>query len=149
MSEQPAEPTASLIALVGDVLAQLEGSLVTECEFHTGDYRILVRRSPVPAALHYEPLAEATDAVPESWRPVSAPLTGIFYLTETPQSPPFVTLGAVVSEHQVVGLIESMKMFNPVESDFTGTLRSIVVTGQQMVERGQVLMYLEPLEEVS
>ncbi len=149
MSEQLAEPTASLIALVEDVLAQLDGSLVTECELRTGDYRILVRRSPIAAAVHYDPPGETADAVPESWRAICAPLTGIFYLTETPQSPPFVTLGAVVSERQVVGLIESMKMFNPVESDLTGTLRSIVVTGQQMVERGQVLMYLEPLEEVS
>ncbi len=149
MSEQLAEPTASLIALVEDVLAQLEGSRVTECELHTGDYRILVRRSPVSAPAYYEPPAEAADAVPENWQAVHAPLTGIFYLTESPQSPPFVTMGTVVSERQVVGLIESMKMFNPVESDFTGTLRSIVVTGQQMVERGQVLMYLEPLEEGS
>jgi biotin carboxyl carrier protein len=149
MSEQVAEPTASLIALVEDVLAQLEGSLVTECELHTGDYRILVRRSPVSTPVHYESPAEAKDLVPESWQAVCAPLTGIFYLTETPQSPPFVVVGALVSERQVVGLIESMKMFNPVESDLTGTLRSIVVTGQQMVERGQVLMYIEPLEEVS
>jgi acetyl-CoA carboxylase biotin carboxyl carrier protein len=149
MSDQLAEPTASLIALVEDVLAQLEGSVVTECELHTGDYRVLVRRSPISAPVQYEPLAEANDVMPETWRAVHAPLTGIFYLTESPQSPPFVTMGAVVSERQVVGLIESMKMFNPVESDFTGTLRSIVVTGQQMVERGQVLMYLEPLEEVS
>jgi biotin carboxyl carrier protein len=147
MSEPLAEPIASLIALVEDVLSQLEGSLVTECELHTGDYRILVRRSPLSAPVYQEPPTEVGDTVPENWRAVYAPLTGIFYLTESPQSPPFVTVGAVVSDHQVVGLIESMKMFNPVESDITGTLRSIVVSGQQMVERGQVLMYLEPLEE--
>ncbi|MGH2346029.1 MAG: acetyl-CoA carboxylase biotin carboxyl carrier protein [Chloroflexota bacterium] len=149
MSEQVLEPPASLIAAVEEVLAQLEGTPVMECELRTGAYRILVRRSPTWTPPQFEPVAEAQDSIPESWQALVAPLTGIFYLTETPQSPPFATVGAMVSERQVVGLIESMKMFNPVESDLTGMVRAIVMTGQQMVERGQVLMYVEPLGDAS
>jgi biotin carboxyl carrier protein len=149
MSEQVLEPPPALITAVGEVLAQLEGTPVTECELRTGAYRILVRRSPTWMLPQFEPATETQDSIPDSWRALVAPLTGIFYLTETPQSPPFATVGALVSERQVVGLIESMKMFNPVESDLTGTVRAIVVTGQQVVERGQVLMYVEPLGDAS
>ncbi|HXT34841.1 MAG TPA: biotin/lipoyl-containing protein [Chloroflexota bacterium] len=149
MSDQAADPSASLVELVERILAELDGTAVLECELRSGDHRVLVRRSlaarPIPAI----PEVGGGDAVPADWQPLVAPLTGIFYLTETPQSPPFVTLGGSVSEGQVVGLIESMKMFNSVESELSGTIRSIVVSGGALVEKGQILMYVEPLGDLS
>lgn len=150
MSEQVAEPSASLVSLVEAVLTQLAGTPVVECELQAGDHRVVVRRSLTALPRAVAPVVEEeAEAVPAHWQPVVAPLTGIFYSTENPQSPPFVTLGGSVIEHQVVGLIESMKMFNPVESELSGTIRSILVSGGVMVEKGQILMYLEPLGEPS
>ena len=149
MSEPATDPSASLVRLVEEILAQLDGTPVIECELRTAGHRVLVRRSltatPPVAAL----AAPEDTAVQAGWQPVAAPLTGIFYLTETPQSPPFVTLGGTVSERQVLGLIESMKMFNPVESEIAGTVRAILVTGGQVVEKGQILMHIEPLGDLA
>lgn len=144
MSERPAEETAELVRLVKDLLAQLDGTAVVECEFQSGEHRVLVRRSPasVPSPVGVR-VAEA-EAIPEEWHGITAPLSGIFYMAESPQSPPLVTTGATVASGQVVGLIESMKMFNPVESDIDGTVRAIVVSNSGLVEKGQVLMYVEP-----
>ncbi|MGH2410072.1 MAG: acetyl-CoA carboxylase biotin carboxyl carrier protein [Chloroflexota bacterium] len=149
MSEQTVDPSASLVELVERVLAELEGTAVLECELRSGDHRVLVRRSLVASPIAFVPEVDDAEVVPADWKPLAAPLTGIFYLTETPQSPPFVTAGGSVSEGQVVGLIESMKMFNPVESELSGTIRSIVVAGGALVEKGQILMYVEPLGDLS
>ena len=143
MSASLPEAPTDLVRLVHDLLAELKGTAVTECELRVGSYRILVHRSltATPVAIQ-SPASEEVD-LPDSWMPVVSPLTGIFYLTETPQSPPFVTVGMTLLERQVVGLIESMKMYNPVESDVAGIVRAIVVANGSVVEKGQPLLYVE------
>jgi acetyl-CoA carboxylase biotin carboxyl carrier protein len=143
MSEQRGQESASLRHLVADLLAQLEGTAVVECEVRAGDHRVFVRRSPaaVPAApAPPDPAA----AIPADWKAIVAPLSGIFYMAESPNSGPFVAPGKAVASGQVVGLIESMKMFNPVESEVDGVVRTIVAADTAVVEKGQVLMYVEP-----
>jgi acetyl-CoA carboxylase biotin carboxyl carrier protein len=143
MSAQRGHQTASLQHLVADLLAQLEGTAVVECEVREGAHRVFVRRAPsavpaVPAA------PDPAEAIPAGWKWIAAPLSGIFYMAESPNSPPFITPGSAVVAGQVVGLIESMKMFNPVESEVDGVVRIIVATDAAVVEKGQVLMYVEP-----
>jgi acetyl-CoA carboxylase biotin carboxyl carrier protein len=47
---------------------------------------------------------------------------------------------------QVVGLIETMKLFNEVIADRAGEVLSIVATDGDLVEVGQALMYVGPRE---
>lgn len=139
---------AGLVQLVADVLAQLDGTAVIECEFRSGNHRILVRRSP-----SFVPLASAapaeTETVPESWLPIVSPLTGIFYTTESPQSAPFTAVGKMISIGQTIGLIEAMKTFNRVESELSGIVRAMPVVNGAEVQAGQTLLYVEPLGEAS
>jgi acetyl-CoA carboxylase biotin carboxyl carrier protein len=147
METHAADDQPGLLRLVGDLLAQLQGSSVTECEFRTGDRHIVLRRVLSAGESMAPAITAEVEAVPAAWVPLASPLTGIFYLTETPQSSPFVTVGATVSERQVVGLIESMKMYNPVETEVSGVVRAILVQPSAVVERGQILMYVEPTGE--
>jgi acetyl-CoA carboxylase biotin carboxyl carrier protein len=144
MSEQAARDPQALVRLVEELLAQLDGTIVTMCEFRSGDNEIMLRRSVSGIRMSAAEPADDEDVVPATWIPILSPLTGIFYLTESPQSPPFVTVGASISLRQIVGLIESMKMYNPVESDIAGVVRSILVQASAVVEKGQILMYVEP-----
>jgi biotin carboxyl carrier protein len=134
-----------LVRLVTDLLDELDGTAVTECVFRSGDHHVHVRRSLAPAPVVHEPAPVQAGVIPETWQPLVSPLTGIFYLTESPQSPPLVSIGTFVAEKQVVGLIESMKMYNPVESDVEGIVQAIEVQAGALVEKGQVLMYVEPI----
>jgi biotin carboxyl carrier protein len=133
-----------LVRLVAELLAQLEGTAVVECEFRAGDHHVLLKRSLGASTADDNRSVVDDNVIPASWVPLTSPLTGIFYLTESPQSPPFVSVGAQVSQRQVVGLIESMKMYNPVETDVAGTVRAILVQVSAVVEKGQTLMYIEP-----
>jgi acetyl-CoA carboxylase biotin carboxyl carrier protein len=144
MSDLAAKDPQALVRLVAELLDQLDGTVVTECEFRAGDNEIRLRRNVSRIQPLVSDAANAEDLVPATWLPIASPLTGIFYSTESPQSPPFVSVGSVISRHQVVGLIESMKMYNPVESELAGVVRAILVQASALVEKGQVLMYVEP-----
>jgi acetyl-CoA carboxylase biotin carboxyl carrier protein len=149
MTKRTGESQLELVGLVADLLDELDGTAVTECEFRAGDRRVYVRRSLAASpAVHVEAPAQDS-AIPDTWRPLVSPLTGIFYFTESPQGPPLVSVGAFVAEKQVVGLIESMKMYNPVETDVAGIVRAIEAQASAIVEKGQVLMYVEPIGDTT
>jgi acetyl-CoA carboxylase biotin carboxyl carrier protein len=92
-----------------------------------------------------EPSSESGPGRPETARAFLAPLTGMFYRAESPDSPPFVELGQTVEEGQTIGLIEAMKFFSKVESDVAGVVLEIVARNGTLVHHGDVLMYVDPI----
>jgi acetyl-CoA carboxylase biotin carboxyl carrier protein len=85
-----------------------------------------------------------TAAVPEGLLPITAPLLGTFYVAPEPGAPPFVKLGASITEDTTVGLIEVMKVFNSVRAGVNGTLVEVVAQNGQFVEYGQTLFLVKP-----
>lgn len=74
---------------------------------------------------------------------VNAPLTGIFYRSSTPQAPAFIQVGSQVSQGEVIGLIEAMKLFNEIRSTASGTVRRILIENGQLVRAHQPIIELE------
>lgn len=64
---------------------------------------------------------------------------GVVHLTPAPGEAAFVNAGDTIEEGQVLCTIEAMKMFNAIESEFSGTLVEILVTPGSEVESGQPL----------
>jgi acetyl-CoA carboxylase biotin carboxyl carrier protein len=85
--------------------------------------------SPAPAPGHAESEAHL----------IEAPMFGIVHLTPAPGEAPFVRVGDTVTQGQVLCTIEAMKMFNSIESEFTGTVLAILVNAGDEVESGQPL----------
>lgn len=77
---------------------------------------------------------------------VVAELPGTFYTRESPSSDPYVSVGATVSEGDTVGLIEVMKMFNPVVSTVSGAVVEICFESEESVDVGDVLLRVEAPE---
>jgi|SRR5579885_1859797 len=88
--------------------------------------------------------ASGTQAAPDvpSGLPVTSPMTGIFYTSSSPSAPPFVKEGEAVSAGQVIGLIEAMKVFNEIIASTSGRVTKLVATNSQLVNPGDVLMYI-------
>jgi acetyl-CoA carboxylase biotin carboxyl carrier protein len=98
---------------------------------------------PTVAAQTPAPKAEAR-AVPPGFAAITAPLLGTFYIAPEPGAPPFVQIGATVTEDTTVGLIEVMKVFNSVRAGVNGTIVELVAQNGQFVEYGQPLFFVKP-----
>jgi acetyl-CoA carboxylase biotin carboxyl carrier protein len=73
---------------------------------------------------------------------VRSPMVGTFYASPSPDKPVFVKIGQSVKQGETVGIVEAMKMFNPIEADVSGTVLSILVESGQPVEFDQPLFVI-------
>lgn len=71
---------------------------------------------------------------------VISPLVGTFYAAPEPGADPFVAIGDVVNPRTTIGIVEAMKLMNPVEASVTGTIAEVLVENGQPVEYGEVLL---------
>src|SRR5688572_7894285 len=95
-----------------------------------------------PAALSAEAVGKSTKELPDG-HTVRSPMVGTYYASAAPDKPPFVKVGQTVKAGETLGIIEAMKMFNPIEADVSGTVRAI------LVENGQPIEFDEPMFVIS
>lgn len=137
---------------VEEIVHILEGSTVGELEIVEGATEIVIRRTPgmvmsavaTPAAGGVAPPAAGARRADTSV-PITAPLTGVFYAAASPTSEPFVNVGDVIQLGQVVALVEAMKVFNEITAEAAGRVVSIVAQTGDVVQKGDVLIRIEPL----
>ena len=75
---------------------------------------------------------------------VKSPIIGTFYRKPSPDKQSFVEVGQSVSKGDVLFVIEAMKLFNEIESDFSGKIVKILVDDQSPVEFDQPLFIIDP-----
>jgi acetyl-CoA carboxylase biotin carboxyl carrier protein len=66
-------------------------------------------------------------------------MVGTFYRTPSPESPPFVDVGATVNEDTVVCIIEAMKVMNEIKAETGGIISEVLVENGKPVQFGQAL----------
>jgi len=87
---------------------------------------------------------QATPPAPEpKGHALKSPMVGTFYRAPSPGAPSFVEIGQSVTKGQTLCIIEAMKLLNEIESDFSGTVKAILVENGQPVEYGQPLFLIE------
>jgi acetyl-CoA carboxylase biotin carboxyl carrier protein len=96
--------------------------------------------APPPAA---DPVETVPLAGPQVKR-VTAPLTGVFYSAASPDAEPFVAVGDRVGAGDVVCILEAMKLFNEIQSDYAGTVARILPENGELVSQGADLFWIEP-----
>ena len=73
---------------------------------------------------------------------VRAPMVGTFHTSPAPDKPAFVAVGQQVEQGETLGIIEAMKMFNPIEADVSGTVLKVMAENGQPVEFDQPLFVI-------
>lgn len=140
--------SAAWLDEVRRVLEHVRASDATQVEVASGEFRLRLVRRPGRVALAAEPrLAVAADAATDGL-PLVAPLTGVFYRAASPDAPPLVAVGDLVAAGTVVGLIETMKIFNEVLAERGGVIAAIHAESGQLVHAGDVLMTIEDAAEL-
>ncbi|HIY62820.1 MAG TPA: acetyl-CoA carboxylase biotin carboxyl carrier protein [Candidatus Mediterraneibacter stercoripullorum] len=90
-----------------------------------------------------ETAASVEESAPEAaGNVVKSPLVGTFYAAPSEDAEPFVKVGDSVKEGQVLAIVEAMKLMNEIESDYSGTVKEILVENGQAVEYGQPLFVI-------
>jgi biotin carboxyl carrier protein len=138
---------------VAEIAAILANSGYREIDIATARFRLRVAKgdgensgitqewqwagsAPAALAADEEFVADDPDAV-------HAPLPGIFYHAPQPGAPPFVVAGDMVGPETVVGIVETMKLMNPVHAGRAGTVAEVLVANATMVAKGQPLIRLD------
>ena len=101
---------------------------------------VMPMQSPVQAATGGSHRVEAND-LPDG-HVVRAPMVGTFYASPAPDKPAFVSVGQAVKAGDTLGIIEAMKMFNPIEADVSGTVLAIRCETGEPVEFDQPLFVI-------
>jgi acetyl-CoA carboxylase biotin carboxyl carrier protein len=86
----------------------------------------------------------AADTVPAGLIGIRAPLPGTFYRAPKPGADPFVQVGSPVAEDTVVGLLETMKLFNSVHANVRGVVVEFVIDDAQPADQDAVLILVRP-----
>lgn len=94
-----------------------------------------------PAAEIAAPAAAESAAV--SGNIITSPIIGTFYSSPSPDKAPFVKVGDTINKGDVVCIIESMKIMNELNSEFSGRVAEIYVNNGDAVEYGQKIMRIE------
>lgn len=104
----------------------------------TPEIRIRIRRS-LERAIVASPADPTAEDEGSGLHTVRCPLTGVWYDAAAPGAAPFVQPGDFVGVGAIIGLLETMKVFNEVHADLAGTVREI------LVRRGDLVMAHSPL----
>jgi acetyl-CoA carboxylase biotin carboxyl carrier protein len=143
----------------------LEESNLAEIEIKEGEESVRLARTPkgtmtapmmqvqhAPAPAPVMPMAGPTEAAsggtPKAaadlppGHVVRAPMVGTFYASPAPDKPAFVSVGQAVKAGETLGIIEAMKMFNPIEADVAGTVVKVLVESGQPIEFDQPLFVI-------
>ena len=98
----------------------------------------------LPAGTHSLSVPAAPQAEDEH-NLVKSPIVGTYYDSSAPGSPPFVKIGDRVEPHQVLCIIESMKLMNEIEAETAGIVTAKYIENGRPVEYGEALFAIRPL----
>ena len=155
-------------AEIRDLIDFISKSGLNEVDIETKELKLHVKRepdqkifksTPAPVMAAAAPVAQATApavATPKAEKPaaeaatgkktveIKSPMIGTFYRSSSPDSPVLASVGDKISKGQTVCIIEAMKLFNEIESEFSGTIVKVLVENASPVEYDQVLFVVEP-----
>jgi acetyl-CoA carboxylase biotin carboxyl carrier protein len=156
VSAKPASRSPEL-TLIDNLAAILNDTGLSEIELEQKGVRVRVSRSmvahvqaapmthaaPMPSIAPVGATVAKVEAAPDQANAVKSPMVGTTYLASSPESPPFVTVGATVKQGQTVLIIEAMKTMNQIAAPRAGKVTQILVENGQPVEFGEALMVIE------
>ena len=128
------------------IVARVEASDVDELEVRADGLFVRLRREARGTEQASSAIAEQPSEI-SGLHLLRCPLTGIWYDAPSPGAPPFVAVGDSLDAGTVVGVIETMKVFNEVTSDVAGIVRHIFVARGELVNQQSPLLAIELSED--
>ena len=134
------------IEKIRTLIALMEESELVNLEVSSDDEHISLTRHydapaptmmAAPAAASAPIAAEAAPAAVKAGSVETSPMVGVYYSAPSPNDPPFVKVGQKVQAGDTLGIIEAMKIMNPLEATQSGVIDEILVNNSEVVQFGQ------------
>jgi acetyl-CoA carboxylase biotin carboxyl carrier protein len=149
---------------IRDLIDFISNSGLDEVNIETPEFKLAVKKNspvvnsiaevpavtvqPVVAELPNLPLGNATaDSAPvvqNNYVEIKSPMIGTFYTSSGPDTEAFVKIGDTVKVGETVCIIEAMKLFNEIESEYSGKIIKVLVENSSPVEYDQPLFLVDP-----
>ena len=132
------------------IINYLNSLSFSEFELETGDLKIRIKREMSADNNDIKHIEDVTKETPpekteqENNMPcMLAPITGVFYKAPSPDEKPYVKVGDVVKEGDVLCILEAMKNMIEVKSEISGQIAKILGNDGEPVEEGETLFVFE------
>ncbi|GAC1382350.1 MAG: acetyl-CoA carboxylase biotin carboxyl carrier protein [Aquirhabdus sp.] len=89
------------------------------------------------------PNTPSTLSTPSQGRVETSPMVGVFYAAPNPGEASFVKVGQKINVGDQIGIIEAMKIMNPVEATQSGVVAEIFAKNGEVIQFGQPLIRLQ------
>ena len=122
----------------------VSGNMVTHSE------PVMINTQPVVQNLPLENTTESVSsqsvdiAEEDHLITIKSPIIGTFYRKPSPDKSNFIEIGDLISEGSVLCVVEAMKLFNEIESEYSGKIVKILVDDSSPVEFDQPLFVIDP-----
>lgn len=162
-SQSTEQDYSGVLELVERLAEILERTELTEVRIKEDELEVQVSRHPgnpggyeaIPLQPTDTSIAMSTQSLPMETTDVqgseqaqdnfiNAPMPSRFYRAPSPEEPPFVKVGDVVSVGEPVAVLEVMKTYNPVEAPFSCEILEILAEDGEAVEYAQPLFRVKP-----
>jgi len=133
---------------IKQIMSEFDQSNVTKMKVEIDDLKIELEKESEKVE-YVKPLEKENKMVEEvntkepTGTPVKSPIVGVFYIASSPESDPYVKIGKTVKKGETVCIIEAMKVMNEIKAPCDGTVTSILVENEALVEYDQALMVIE------
>ena len=137
------------VARLKALIDLVSSSPLSELNLTNGGERVRVKKHlfwAVPDGTVRGKIAEEGDSAiavqPSSRGTVRAPVSGMFFASPSPFSPPFYQLGDQIKAGSTLCVIEAMKTLTSVVCEHSGTLKAV------LTENGTFVEFEQPLFEI-
>jgi len=90
-----------------------------------------------------EKSAETNNTANSKQITIKSPMIGTFYRSSSPETPSLINIGDEITPGKALCIIEAMKLFNEIESEYEGKIVKILVENATPVEFDQPLFIIE------
>ena len=139
---------------IQDIINFIKKTDLDDVSIETENYKIRVKKNntevtqlkeKMPVEIENDETKPAEESEIETNHiTIKSPMIGTLYRSPNPESEPYINEGDTINAGQTICIIEAMKLFNEIESEFSGKVIKILVDDTSPVEFDQPLFIIDP-----
>ena len=139
---------------IQDIINFIKKTDLDDVSIETENYKIRVKKNnteitqlkeKIPVEIENDETKLTKESeIETNYITIKSPMVGTLYRSPNPESEPYINEGDTINVGQTICIIEAMKLFNEIESEFSGKVIKILIDDTSPVEFDQPLFIIDP-----